>query len=140
MTDKIVSGVAKAISSEFGEGCTIYSEAMPQGIVTPCFFVLCVCSRSNLFFGEKYKNNNSLCVQYLAADNSRNDCYDVSRRLSDCLEYIETGDGLLRGTNIHSEISHGVLNFFVDYNFLGTKKSVPEPVMHDITMVTKSGG
>ena len=40
MTEEIIAAIASALAGEFGEGYTVYGEAVEQNLQTPCFLSL----------------------------------------------------------------------------------------------------
>lgn len=126
MIQKIIEGISKALSEEFGDGYTIYTEETRQNMKEPCFFVLCISPKHELFLGRRYYDEHEFCVHYMPADklNYRKECHAVADRLNYCLERIDV-DGSLRGVKMSHEISDGVLLFFVHYNFFVYKPIDP---------------
>lgn len=48
---------------------------------------------------------------------------DITERLFDALEFIDTEDGKIMGSGIDSNTnSDGVLSFFINYNLFGVKE------------------
>ena len=125
MINSIIEAVGAALNGEFGDNYTIYAEPVRQGLKEPCFFILCISSSDQLFFGKKYLLKNQFCIQYFPAnkDNVRAECIEVCGRLYSCLEYITAGGDLTMGTKMHAEISDGILNFFVNYDMFVYKKT-----------------
>ncbi len=118
MIEKIIDGILAAISEEFGEGCTIYTESVMQGMKEPCFFVFCIKPNTRVFRGRRYLHENQFAIQYLTdADEPRAECAAVAERLFGCLELITVNGDLMRGTDMDAEISDDVLTFTVNYNF-----------------------
>lgn len=126
MIQKIIEGISKALYEEFGDGYTIYTEETRQNMKEPCFFVLCVSPKHELFLGRRYFDEHKICVHYMPKDtrNYRQECHDVADRLNYCLERIEV-DGSLRGKKMSHEISDGVLLFFVHYDIFVYKLTDP---------------
>ena len=64
------------------------------------------------------------CIQYIPSDGSsgiKAECNDVGERLESCLEYIGGDDSPMRGTEMHFEVTDGILNFFVNYDLFVRK-------------------
>lgn len=118
MIGTIVDGVLAALSEEFGEGYTLYTEAVKQGLKEPCFFVTCISPNVKLLRGRRYQHTNQFAVQYLTdADEPRSDCNLVAEKLFNCLEMISVDGDLMRGTDMEITIDEDVLTFIVNYNF-----------------------
>ncbi len=121
MLNSIVSGITTNIYNDFGDGYEIYTEAMEQGFLQPCFFVSNFTTKVSLVFNKKYKQENKFCIKFYPLDtNSNFSNNDVITRLMLILEYInlngDVNDELLHGTNMEYKYIDGVLNFFVNYN------------------------
>ena len=133
--NSIIEAVGAALHAEFGEDCTVYAEESKQGLETPCFFISCInpsdrqlMGNANChFLASRYYRENRFCIQYFPHDknNGRQESYDVTERLFDCLEEINVDDNLLRGTTMQFEYVNGVLSFFVSYNFFVYKTREP---------------
>ncbi len=132
MIKKIVGGIARQIFREFGDNQTVYSEEVRQGFRQPCFVIKLVKSQCQKGIGGRNKFINSFLILYFPGENSKNEKMgDVSKRLFDCLEFIDAGR-VIRGTDMKSEKAgainlngisskyengDGILHFYVNYNF-----------------------
>lgn len=139
MINELIAAVSVAINAEFGDNYTIYSESVEQGLKEPCFFVSCINCTNQIFLGKRYLRTNQLCIQYFPADKiqEKEECNAVAERLFSCLEYIDDGDGLIRGTKTHAEIVDGILNFFVNYDFFTILKN-PQIEMNEISQAVNT--
>ena len=135
MTEDIIKAVCTAIYGEFGEGYTLYTEAVAQDAAVPCFFVICTQSRLNRVMGDLYHKETPLVIQYLPEDteNYRSECEDVSERLFLTLDQIPFKGGYINGTELRAEIIDGVLNFFVNYDMNVIKQTPSAPRMEKIS-------
>lgn len=134
MIREIIEAISIALNAEFGDGYTNYTEEVQQGLKTPCFFITCVNPSVRPFPSKRYLAHHLFCVQYIPSDGSpgiKAECNDVGERLESCLEYIG-GDGLLRGTEMHFEVTDGILNFFVNYDFFVRKIVDKTPEMREL--------
>ncbi len=123
MVNDIINGIAKALSKEFGDEYTIYTDEVEHGFKEPCFFISSLALNSKQVLGKRYKNDNSFTVTYFPKKNSQKERTEVFERLCECLEYIYIGENeeLIRGANMKSETSDGVLLFFIDYDLFSYK-------------------
>lgn len=138
MIKSITEAVCIALNAEFGDGYTIYTEPVEQGLKEPCFFVFCIRSAGRRFPGRRYFQENLFCVQYLPADRDREteECGTVAERLFSCLGCINAGNPV-RGTKMNYEIVDGVLHFFADYDLFVREEAVAEAMeglLEDVTM------
>lgn len=118
MINKILDGISNALNEEFGDEYEIYSEDIPQDFKEPCFFILCLNPAENQIVGKRYHRTHQFDVQYFPRDfkNKFSDIYEIQSRLTDCLEYVNVKEGILRGIKRRGEIVDKVLHFFVNYN------------------------
>lgn len=114
----IITGIAEAIGEEFSEGYKIYTENVEQGLVAPCFSVVCVSPLSRRFLGRRHYKENKFCIHYYAGtSDARGECLEVFDRLVNCLRRISVSGDLINGGEITAEgPEDGVLHVFVNYN------------------------
>lgn len=139
MINKIIDGISVAINSEFGDTYEIYTESIEQGLIEPCFSILCLNPKIDQFLGKRYFRNNQFCIHYFPNSNEkRSECHAVIERLIGALEIITVDGDLCRGTNMHGEVVNNVLSFFVNYDMYvykeGTFESTMETVSHNTNM------
>lgn len=133
----IVDGICKALSEEFGSDYEIYTEDVHEGLVEPCFTVRLLKPSQEQFLNNRYYQTHLFCIHYFPkSDDANDECFDVSDRLNECLEYITVDGDLIRGTNMNSEMTDGVLSFFVNYDMFVIKKRDEVPVMETYTQTT----
>jgi len=141
MIKKIIDGILAALSEEFGDEYTLYTESVMQGMKEPCFFVFCINPTNRLFLGKRYFRENQFCIQYFPADKDRakEECNAVAERLFSCLEYITVTGDLVRGTKMKYEVVDGVLNFFVNYDLFVYKVAASDAMEEISENVTVKG-
>ncbi|MGN0472207.1 MAG: DUF6838 family protein [Lachnospiraceae bacterium] len=132
MINDITNGISTKLNSVFGDGYTVYSSNVEQGLEEPCFFIKLLKPISTHFLGKRKKIEYPFDVHYFPEDDSDNDgMYEVGERLSDELEYIDLLNGdIVRGKDISFEIIDRVLHFSVTYTVF----------MNDITKDESMGG
>ena len=141
MINEIIDGISVAINTEFGDDYEIYTESIEQGLKEPCFSILCLNPTVEQFLGKRYFRTNQFCVHYFPKSNERrSECNVVAERLYDCLEGITVSGDLIRGTSLHSEISDGVLSFFVNYDLFTYKHEETEEHMEILKQKTDAKG
>ena len=88
MISSIIKGISVAINTEFGDGYTIYTESIEQGLKEPCFFISCLNPTNKVFFGERYFRTNQMCIQYIPTKTrvEKEECNSVVEMLFNCLE------------------------------------------------------
>ena len=141
MIDKIIDGISVAINSEFGDPYEIYTESIEQGLVEPCFSILCLNPTINQVLGKRYFRKNQFCIHYFpSSDEKRSECHSVIERLMDALEIIEVDGDQCRGTDMHSEVVDNVLSFFVNYDMFTYKVEDAKPAMETVSHNTNMKG
>ena len=141
MINKIISGISVAINSEFGDPYEIYTESIEQGLVEPCFSILCLNPTINQKLGNRYFRRNQFCVHYFpSSDEKQSECHSVTERLMDALEIITVDGDLCRGTNMHCEVVDNVLSFFVNYDMYTYKEKPVETAMETVNHNTNMKG
>ncbi len=133
MINKIIDGICVAINSEFGDPYEIYTESIEQGLIEPCFSVLCLNPTINQVLGKRYFRTNQFCVHYFPSSNEkRSECQAVIDRLMGALEYITIDGDQCRGTEMHCEVVDDVLSFFVNYDLYVYKDVQVEDSMEGV--------
>lgn len=117
MIRELIRGMAAAISAEFGEDCTIYTEDIEQGLKTPCFYISCVDAQQNRHRGDVYFSEHRFMVLYFpGSDKPKEECLETADRLWTALEIISTPEGKKMGTGMQADIKDGLLNFSLTYS------------------------
>lgn len=141
MINKIIDGISVAINSEFGDPYEIYTESIEQGLVEPCFSILCLNPTINQVLGKRYFRKNMFCIHYFpSSDEKRSECYAVIEKLMNALEIITVDSDLCRGTDMNGEVVDNVLSFFVNYDMYVYKEETTEPVMESVSHKTTMKG
>ena len=114
---ELIDAIAEALFQEFKSGYEIYTEKVEQGLTEPCFLIRCVNPTKNVHLGSVYKRTNQFVIQYIPSTSEANEeCVSVLERLFECLEYVVLSNKPIRGTELHGEITDGILNFTVHYD------------------------
>lgn len=141
MINKIIDGISVAINSEFGDHYEIYTESIEQGLNEPCFSILCINPKIDQLLGKRYFRTNQFCIHYFPSSNEkRSECHSVMERLMNVLEIIDVEDDQCRGTDMHCEMTDGVLSFFVNYNMHIYKGKTVESAMESVNYNTNVKG
>lgn len=139
MINNVIAGIAIALNQEFGDDYEIYTEEIKQDLKEPCFFITPLNPSKTDFLSKRYLMDNPFCIQYFpeSEDNPNSECRDVADRMLWALENITPldADRPVRGTDMHHEITDGVLNFFVNYNYFVRKVETPAPLMETMTTI-----
>lgn len=140
MTNDVIYSISNALDKEFGY--EIHMEEIKQDLKEPCFFITLLDSSTKILVGKRYEKRNQICIQYFPESKQvQQECNNVAERLTLCLEYIgDAEDGFVHGTDMHYQVTDGVLHFFVNYNFHVFKQTQQEEPMSDMTIKTELGG
>ena len=140
MINSIINGISIAINAAFGDGYTIYSEEIKQGLKEPCFSIMCLNPTSTQVLNRRYFRKNLFCIQYFPKDADKNEeINNVVECLFSCLEYITVDANLTRGTEMHNETIDGVINFFVNYDMF-MYRTIDSTMMEDLSTNTDVKG
>lgn len=136
MLNDILDGVNLRLKELFGKDTVIYTDAVEQGLIEPCFFVGFLEPSEKPIIGRRYYRRIGMYIQYLPGTPKQinRELCRVSDILMDGMETITLKNGdLLRGTGRSSKLEDGVLSFFVNYNLFVIKPVDPAPGMDDMT-------
>lgn len=149
MIEEIIAGISSKIYEAFGDEYEIYVDRMAQHLEEPCFLI------SPLTHYQHSKLSNSHCSRYYREypfciffyPKRQGDQYMmnqvVAEKLYECLEYIDTEIGKLRGIDMRYSIEDkDLLNFIVKYTLYVQKLNNETPTMGTIETngITTVGG
>ena len=142
MINSIIESISITLNAEFGDKYKIHREEKRQGLKEPCFFIQCLNPTEELFFWKRYFRKNQFCIQYFPENklHGKEECYAVGERLFSCLEYLDVGGDLVRGTKRKYEVVDGILHFFVNYDLFVYKVAEPVPFMEEVSSETHVKG
>ena len=136
----LINAIAEALFQQFGSGYEIYTEKVEQGLTEPCFMIRCLNPTKNLHLGRCYKRTNQFSIQYIPSTaEAIEECNSVTERLFECLESVILHGKPVRGTELHGEITDGILTFMVNYDgfVLKTEEQIG---MDDFEILTEARG
>lgn len=94
----------------------IYGEDISQGLTEPCFYVKLFPTQHDQSLNRRYRRTHTFDIHYFPEPiQPYKDMHDMSEALTDVLELVPFGTGLLRGSGMNTEIIDGVLHFGVEY-------------------------
>lgn len=128
MYNEIMDAVTSCISGLFPpeKGCTIYTDAVEQGLTEPCFFVQFLEPSEKPLLGSRYYRSNAMAIQYLPGDVEQpsRELNRVLEILMDQLRIIELKNGRkINGTSRSGRIDNGILTFLVQYNVFDIRET-----------------
>lgn len=141
MINEIIDGISVAINSEFGDDYEVYTESIEQGLVEPCFSILCLNPTIEQVLGKRFFRTNQFCIHYFPSSaEKQSECNNVMERLMNALEIITVNGDRCRGTSMNGEIVGGVLSFFVNYDMYVYKQVTTETAMESVSHNTTMKG
>jgi hypothetical protein len=128
-TNAVREGVMGALNAKFPD-TPVYGEQIKQGFTEPCFFVKLLEGAQEKQLGRRRKRHHTFDIHYFGSTNAA--LHDMADQLYTCLEYIEAGGALCRGTDTTHEIVDGVLHFFVQYKLHVMSERPADPVLQSL--------
>jgi len=116
MVEDLIGGVSAKLLSEFEH--PIYAdEAVPQGLLEPCFFISFIEAAVSPLIGMRSRLRVPLDIAYFpSVSGSYAEMWGIGMRLLSLLQVVEMSDGsFVRGRNLSFEISDGILHVYVLY-------------------------
>ena len=135
-TNDVVDGVSIKINELFGDEYKIHTNNVKQGLEMPCFFIKRLPSSKKKLIGNRYENTDNLVVHAMIEDSEDKEekLNDIADKLYE-LEYITLlNNDMLKGYDMKTEISDGVLLFFVTYKYFTYKEIQKETEMENLTI------
>ena len=120
MIQEIKTAIAAAIHGELGDGYTIYTETVEQGLTKPCFLITCIKSQVRKVSIGRYGQQMDFDIQYHSnSQNTLEDSHDVATKLYGALECIQCAEGIkLRGRNQSHGMVEDTLHHVVSYKVM----------------------
>ena len=131
-TNDIIDGVSIKLNELFGDKYTIYTNNVKQGLQFPCFFIGTLPSNKKKLIGNRYENELNLVIHSMLEKENLEEFNNISDKLYE-LEYITLLNGdILKGYEMKTEVSDGVLLFFITYKFFTYKEITKTNDMEEI--------
>jgi len=132
-TNDIIDGVSIKLNELFGEDYEIYTSNVKQGLKMPCFFIKTLPSNKKKLIGNRYENELNLVIHSMLEEENQEEFNNISDKIYE-LEYITLINGdMLKGYDMKTEISDGVLLFFITYKFFTYKEITRTNDMEEIS-------
>ena len=137
---ELLDAIAEALFQEFGSSYEIYSEKVEQGLTEPCFLIRFLNHTKNCDLGLRYRRTNQFSIQYFPATvEVYAECATIMEGLFECLENVILSGKPIHGTDLHGEITDGILNFTVNYDGFVFKTEDGDP-METLEILTEAKG
>lgn len=130
-TNDIIDGVSIKLNT-IEENFDIYTNSVKQGLKMSCFFIKELPSSKRRLIGNRFENELNLAIHTMLEDENMEKLNDIADKLYG-LEYITLLNGdILRGTDMKTELSDGVLIFLITYKYFSYQDQKQEDEMKDI--------
>lgn len=127
--NSIRAGVANALGAAFPD-VTIYDEEIPQGFVSPSFFIKLLTAAQEKELYRRYNRAHAFDIHFFPAGPYYNEqAHSMAEKLYEVLENVDIDGAVYRGTGMNHEVVDRTLHFFVDLNFLVWKQKPDTPKM-----------
>lgn len=137
MIQSITNGIIKAIRTEYDKSYRIYTESIEQGLIEPCFSILCLNAEGNREVGDRFKRYFPFMITYFpSSDEPVKECNTVCETLLGLLCDVETDIGLVYGSEMSGQLIDGNLQFSVQYNVSALLQRDQGESMGDLTVDT----
>ena len=137
---ELIDAIAEALFQKFGSGYEIYTEKVEQGLTEPCFMIRLLNPTKNVYLGRCYKRTNQFSIQYIPSTmEAYEECIYVMERLFECLENVILSGKPIHGTELHGEITDGILTFTVNYDGFVLKEN-EQIKMENLEILTEAKG
>lgn len=134
MLNSFLNAVTTRLGTTFGTDYRYYVENVEQGLTKPCFTIDLLQPIERSRSPRLYDRVMPLVVHYFSDSKTdlKNDCYSMSERVLECLEYIPFQNSMLRGEDISWHIVDDVLQIFITYRFTTVMSQETEDNMEEI--------
>lgn len=131
-TNDIIDGVSIKLNKLFGDEYKIYTNSVKQGLEMPCFFIKALPSSKKKLIGNRYENELNLVIHSRLEEENMEEFNNISDKLYE-LEYVTLlNEDMLKGYDMKTEISDGVLLFFITYKFFTYKETTKVNDMEEL--------
>lgn len=139
MIQNIIDGIIKAIRTEYDKSFRVYTESVEQGLIEPCFSILCLKPSGEHEIGDRFKRFFPFVITYFpSSDEPMAECNTVCETLLGLLNDVETDIGLFHGSEMSGEVVDGNLQFTVQYQTFARLVRTPVDDMGDLTIDTSA--
>lgn len=141
MVNSILDAVTKQLGTTFGKKYRYYGEDVEQGLIKPCFVIKCLMPLVRSKSPILYDRTMPLVVHYFSdsKNQTNKDCYTVSEKVIECLEYLPFENTRLRAENISCQMTDDVLQIFLTYRFTTSKVVEVEDEMESLSKIVTHG-
>lgn len=140
MIQSVINGIITAIRTEYDKSYRIYTESVEQGLIEPCFSILCLNPSGNREVGDRFKRFFPFMITYFpSSDEPIAECNAVCETLLGLLNDINTDIGIVHASGIPSgEVIDGNLQFSIQYDLFAMLQREKVDEMDELTVGTRT--
>lgn len=124
MLNSIVEAISIKLNDEFKDKYPIYTEGVEQDFKKPCFFILPINQEIKNELSGGAKKSITLDIMFFPDDKAKagkgilknREILKISSVLLDKMKLLDVEGKKLRGANMDSDTTGGILNFIVTYS------------------------
>lgn len=136
MIQGVIDGIVNKIAAEFAD-YRIYTESVEQGLLAPCFSVLCLSADDEHKLSDRYNKDYFININYFPSnDEPYMECQNVGEVLGDILQDIVADGAVVHGSDMSWNISDKVLVATISYRIYAKRNTTAETDMAKQSIVT----
>ena len=139
MINELLQAISTAVSDEFGQEYTVYTDMPEQEQTKPCFLIEHLTFSVVPYLGSRRTNVCAFDIQYFSKAGTQQDMCEVLIRLCDCLRMITSAqNNRFLGRDFHTKKGkNGVLHCLINYDFVTQDAAADEHAMSDVKVESK---
>lgn len=115
--DDIVVAISRKLHMAFGSNYKKYTDEIPQGFQTPCFFIQFLSFEHIMQIGNRWKVTPLFNVQYFPS-NGASESANMSLKVQQALKDVSLLNGaVMLGRGANSEVVYGIGHNFMRFDF-----------------------
>lgn len=119
MLNEFIETLAQKLIDVFGEDTIVYSENIPQGLKTACFYIRSI-NHSQKSMTKGRRKISQFDIMYIPVEGSldtEQEINSILTELVDKMTNLEINGKVFKATEIRAEKVDGVLHYFVNFDF-----------------------
>ena len=136
MIQHIIDGIISKIRTKYDKSFRIYTESVEQGLIEPCFSILCLNPSGERELGNRYKRYFPCMITYFpSSDEPIAECNAVCEELLGLLNDIDTEVGTIHTSGIPSgQVIDGNLQFSIQYDLFALLQVEDGELLEDLSI------
>ena len=139
MIDSITDGIISKIRTKYDNSFRIYTDSVEQGLIEPCFSILCLDASGERVVSDRYKRSFLFSITYFPESENEptSECNKVCENLLGLLTSIDTSIGTIHASDeLSGKVIDGVLQFTVSYKPFAILQNDVIDTMDDLSVDT----